>query len=379
MASSKSNVKKIAIKKLPKFELDVYSQLSLSDLVVFALSYLEEREVEATTEEIISICFRLFPNSFGLKNYPRWPDSALVIRRLNDAREKKFIKGNPNEGFALTFKGKQVAKRVTKALGIVEKKKKAKSTSKPKPAALVLTKKTLRRRVRKPIQSKSIKKKVAKQKPKKKKVVIQKPVQKAVIKKKAVVKSKPKQVIKNKFFAHKRSVTAAPASETTVTDRLRAVKAKVIKKKVFVKKKTQPKQLTLALPKVQAKKKVEVKKKQVEAKKEAIVAKQKSVEVTKNVAAPISISKEESIKAGKVIKMVERSDAYRLYAKNGKQAKISEFDFRDMLFATMESSSDTLTRNVNLFKRYASIHNRNDLIKFFDFCEEHFAKLLKKR
>jgi len=346
MASRKSNVKKISIKKLPKFELDVYSQLSLSDLVVFALSYLEEKEVEATTEEIISICFRLFSHAFGLKNYPRWPDSALVIRRLNDAREKKLVKGNPNEGFALTFKGKQVAKRVTKALGIVEKKKKAKPTSKPKPAALVLTKKTLRRRVRKPIQSKPVKKKVAKQKPKKKKVLIQKPVQKVVIKKKAVVKSKPKQVIKKKFF---------------------------------VKKKTQPKQLTLALPKVQAKKKVEVKKKQVDVKKEAVVSKPKKVEVTKNVATPISVSKEESIKAGKVIKLVERSDAYRLYTKNGKQAKISEFDFRDMLFATMESSSDTLTRNVNLFKRYANIHNRNDLIKFFDFCEEHFAKLLKKR
>ncbi|MBL8099643.1 MAG: hypothetical protein JNK81_10700 [Anaerolineales bacterium] len=345
MASRKSNVKKISIKKLPKFELDVYSQLSLSDLVVFALSYLEEKEVDATTEEIISICFRLFPNRFGLKNYPRWPDSALVIRRLNDAREKKLVKGNPNDGFALTFKGKQVAKRISKALGIVEKKKKAKSKSKPKPVALVLTKKTLRRRVRKSIQTKTVKKKVAKQKPKKKKVVIQKPAQKVVIKKKAVTKSKPKQVVK---------------------------------KKVFVKKKAQPKQLTLPLSKVQVKKKTDGKK-QVEVKKEAVLSKPKQVEVTKNVAAPISISKEEKVKASKVIKIVERSDAYRSYTKNGKQAKISEFDFRNMLFATMESSSDTLTRNVNLFKRYANIHNRNDLIKFFDFCEEHFAKLLKKR
>jgi hypothetical protein len=339
------NAKKILIKKLPKFEADVYANLSFGDLVVFALSYLEEKEIEVNTEEIVSICFRLFPQKFRMKQFPRWPDSALVIRRLNDAREKKLIKGNPNDGFALTFKGKQVAKRVTKALGILPKKK-AKPTPKQKPAALVLTKKTLRRRVRKPIQSKPVKKKVTKQKPSKKKVVKKKPIQKAVIKKHVVAKVKPKQV-------------------------------KTAKKKVSVKK-PQPKQLTLALPPVQAKKKVEVKQKQVQVKKEALVAKPKPVEVVKTIPAPV-VSKEEKIKAGKVIKMVEKSDAYRLYAKNGKHAKISEFDFRNMLFATMESSSDTLTRNVGLFKRYANIHKRNDLIKFFDYCEEHFAWILKKK
>src|SRR5688572_11838837 len=194
MASSKANTKKIIAKKLPKFELDVYSNLSLSDLVVFALSYLEEKEIDASTEEIISTCFRLFPNSFGLKNYPRWPDSALVIRRLNDDREKKNIKGNPAEGFALTFKGKQVAKRVAKALGIVDKKKKTKLAPKPKPAPLVLTKKTLRRRVRKPIQTKPVKKKVVRRQPKKAtKAVVTKPIVKKPIVKKPIVK-KPIQV-----------------------------------------------------------------------------------------------------------------------------------------------------------------------------------------
>lgn len=340
MTSSKAKTKKIIFKKLPKFELDVYSNLALSDLVVFALSYLEEREIEATTEEIISICFRLFPHSFGLKNYPRWPDSALVIRRLTDAREKKYIKGSAAEGFALTFKGKQVVKRISKALGIVEKKKKAKPTSKPKPAALVLTKKTLRKRVRKPAR---------KVKVSRRRKIVRKPikptVKKAVIKK-SLPKIKPKQVIK---------------------------------KKAVVKKKPQPKQLTLALPPVQVKKKVEVKKKQVQVKKEAKASTKKNVQTIAPVVAPISVSKEEKIKAGKVIKLVERSDAYRLYSKNGNHTKISEFDFRNMLFATMESSSDTLVRNVGLFKRYANIHNRNDLIKFFDFCEEHFASLLKKK
>lgn len=346
MTSSKAKTKRIVAKTLPKFKLDVYSQLTLSELIVFALSYLEEKQVDATTEEIISICFRLFPNSFGLKNYPRWPDSALVIRRLNDVREKKLVKGNPNDGFALTFKGKQFAKRVTKALGILPKEK-AKPTSKQNPDALVLTKKTLHRQVRKSTQAKLIKKKITKQKPTKKKIGTKKTTQKAVIKKQVVPKVKPKQV-------------------------------NTVKKKVPVNK-PQPKQLTLALPPIQTKKKNEVKKKQLEVKKEAISPKPKSVEVVKTIPAPVVVSKEEKIKAGKVIKLVEKSDAYRLYAKNGKHAKISEFDFRNMLFATMESSSDTLMRNVGLFRRYANIYNRNDLIKFFDYCEENFAWILKKK
>lgn len=328
------NAKKILIKKLPKFEAEVYTNLSLGDLVVFALSYLEEKEIEVNTEEIVSICFRLFPQKFGLKNYPRWPDSALVIRRVNDEREKKNIKGNPAEGFALTFKGKQVAKRVGKLLGI--KKKELPKKKRPKPAALVLTKKTLRKRFRKPIQSKPVKKKVVRNVAKKTtKVVTPK-----VNKKKATKVATPKV----KKVGHALSVTKAEP-----------------KKKG---------ELPIRVTKLPVKKKVEVKK-QVEVKQEALkVVKVEPV---------VNISKEEKEKASKVIKNIERSDAYRLYTKNGKQAKISEFDFRNMLFATMESSADTLTRNVALFKKYANIHSRNDVITFLNFCEEFFAKLLKKR
>lgn len=317
------NPKKILIKKLPKFEADVYANLSLSDLVVFALSYLEEKEIDASTEEIVSICFRLFPQKFGLKNYPRWPDSALVIRRLNDDREKKNIKGNPADGFALTFKGKQVAKRVAKALGI--KKEDSKKKKKQKPAALVLTKKTLRRRVRKPIQSKVVKKKKAK----------------------TVVATK------------KRGLP------------IRATKGKNVGHAFSVTKNDKKKKGELKIRATNVKKKLSANKNQVQIKQEAV----KSVKIEP----VVNISKEEKIKAGRVIHQVERSDAYKLYKKNGKQAKISEFDFRNMLFATMESSSDTLTRNVALFKKYANIHSRNDVITFLGFCEDSFAKLLKKR
>ena len=94
---------------------------------------------------------------------------------------------------------------------------------------------------------------------------------------------------------------------------------------------------------------------------------------------PVSVSKEEKDKAAKVIKMIERSDAYQLYRRNGRRAQIGEFDFRNMLFTTMESPAETLKRNVELFKRYAGIHFRTDLVAFLEFCEEHFAELLKPK
>lgn len=345
------NAKKILIKKLPKFEADVYANLSLGDLVVFALSYLEEKEIDASTEEIVSICFRLFPQKFGLKNYPRWPDSALVIRRVNDEREKKNIKGNPAEGFALSFKGKQVAKRVAKALGI--KKKETPKKKKQKPAPLVLTKKTLRRRVRKPMQTKLVKKKVFKRLAKKTIKVVTPKLK--IVKKKVV-----KQVMK------KATKVATPKKRELV---IRATKK--VGHAFSVTKTAKQKTGELKIRPTNVKKKISVNKNQVEVKQEA----QKVVKVEP----VVNISKEEKIKAGRVIHQVEKSDAYKLYKKNGKQAKISEFDFRNMLFATMESSADTLTRNVALFKKYANIHSRNDVIVFLNFCEEFFAKLLKKR
>ena len=88
------------------------------------------------------------------------------------------------------------------------------------------------------------------------------------------------------------------------------------------------------------------------------------------------VSKEEKVKAGKVVQVMERSDAYRQYKKAGDKSRISEFDFRSLLLCTMESSPETLARNVNMFKGYANIQNRQDLVVFLNFVEGSFSGLL---
>ena len=81
MASSASVAKKLNKKNLPKFELDVYSKIALNSLVVFSVHYLQEKGIAITVEEVVSVCFRLFPQSFALKKYHRWPDSARSFER----------------------------------------------------------------------------------------------------------------------------------------------------------------------------------------------------------------------------------------------------------------------------------------------------------
>jgi hypothetical protein len=101
------------------------------------------------------------------------------------------------------------------------------------------------------------------------------------------------------------------------------------------------------------------------------------VKVEKVQAEPVS--REAKERAGKFTRMMERSDAYIHYKKNGNKSNISEFDFRSLLLCTMESSAETLARNVNLFKGYAGIHHRQDLIMFLVFCEEKFFHLLNQQ
>ncbi|MBK9211224.1 MAG: hypothetical protein IPL71_24255 [Anaerolineales bacterium] len=110
---------------------------------------------------------------------------------------------------------------------------------------------------------------------------------------------------------------------------------------------------------------------------EAVIIQPVKVEKAKPVIAPTPVSREAKERALKFTRMMERSDAYVHYKKNGSKSTINEFDFRSLLLCTMESSAETLARNVDLFKGYAEIHNRQDLMLFLNHCEDKFSYLLK--
>lgn len=399
MASGESSEKNPIAKSLPNFGQEAYASIPTEELVVLAIQFLHADGVPATTEEVVSACFKLFPHSFSLKNYFYWPDSAQVARHLNRAKEKGYIKETPADGFKVKVVGRPIAKQVAKRLGIpmpmppkVEKPKPAEAepakpqgkeppvsaeeksiavVAKKKPAkrkkavakekVLKLVKKTLRKTV-KPVKKIVTPKKVVAKKAKPKKVAAQ--PSPAPAKRKAAAKPQPKPKAK----AKKAIPTPAPKKIKPIQKRKKQQKQK--------KKKAQTaRQLQFLMP-VKPK---PVKKAAAAKPAKPKIAKAEKTRAAERAPAPVapSVSKEEKIKAGKAVHTLERSDAYRQYQKFGGKARISEFDFRNMLFATMESSAETLKRNVDLFRRYAGIHNRADLITFLDFAEGSFAPLLK--
>lgn len=376
MAFRASAAKKIKIKNLPKIELGIYSKIALNKLVVYAVQYLQEQGVTATVEEIVSVCFRLFPHSFSLKHYPRWPDSALVIRRLNNGREKGNIKGTASDGFSMKYKGKLLAKRVARALGLAKpatvkvKKKTAPVKKKSAPVKSVKTQGMKTKVV--PQKKKSIAPAVVKKSPKKQmsklvKKIVPKSIKPArqMIRKKAVISKQ--ETLSLKKTAQK------PGKKSVKFPAPVPVKKKKLRKQRAVKT-ARPAQLSMALPLPQEKK---VKPVQPVKRKRKVIAPQPEKTAKISPAAANHVSREEKAKAKKVIRLMELSDAYRHYKKNGSKSRISEFDFRSLLLCTMESPPETLARNVNLFRGYVNIHNRRDLTNFLNFCEESFASLLK--
>lgn len=361
--------KPVVTRNSSEFKLDLYASILQEELVVFAVQVLQADGSSAQVEDVVSICFRFFPHSFALKNYFYWPDSALAVRRLHEAREKGLLKGNPVDGFEVKVQGRKAAKLTAKALGVsfpvppkpevvapvvetpapvAEKKEEAQAPVKDvRPVAggsradkSRVRKKVVKKRAAKP------KKKIAKPIPKKKPAPKKKAVQ-PVLKTKAPVKPVAKMKAK-----------PAPQARAQGKQKRASKKAKAAQPAGVL----NPPRAKIKAPAPATGPKIREEARQVAQK-----------------AAPVVISKEEKEKAAKVVRQVERSDAFRHYKKNGRKARISEFEFRDMLFTTMETSSETLKRNVDAFKRYAVMRERADLAAFLDFCEEHFAALLKPK
>jgi hypothetical protein len=226
----------------------------------------------------------------------------------------------------------------------------------------------------KPTKKKTVAPEVKEKAPKPVKKIIAKvtaPKQTIPVKAKALPKVEPvkqEPLLQFKMEEPKKKEQAKPVAPAVVK-KTSAPKAENPMKQVPVKK-AEPAQLTM-LPLVEKKKE-----KSAPPVEKKVEPKPVKVQMVIAPAVEIKVSTEEKVKAGKVVQVMERSDAYRQYKKNGDTSKISEFDFRSLLLCTMESTPETLARNVNTFKGYASIQNRQDLVVFLNFVEGSFSGLL---
>ncbi len=361
MTVKASGSRKLKRSSLPKFDHDIYSRISSRNLFVYSVHYLLEQEIEVRTEDIVFACFLLFPHKFALKKYPRWPDSVVVNRRLSDCRSKRYIAANTDFGFKLTSKGSRIAKRVAKLLGVSTAKRAVMTpASKPKELAVISAGKT------KVVQKKKLTSPAPLKKiqppPSHANAIIAKPIQKEKVFPPAPIGKA--QTSRSKAFPEAQIKKTKPLSTKETTPFKYVKKAQSVQPVASKTKKIKPvwtKKTKSSKPAVQPGK---------------VGPTQLTLFKKTSPPAPNVASKEVRVRAGKFVHLMERSDAYIHYKKNGKNSKIGEFDFRSLLLCTMESSHETLAKNVELFKGYASIHNRQDLLVFLSHCEDRFSYLL---
>jgi hypothetical protein len=111
-----TNQTMLANTSLPNFAPKLYRQISLNELVMYAVYAIAETKREINSEDIVAACFLLFPERFHLRGYPQWPDSTVVNKRWLDCRNRGYITGSTAHGFSLTPEGLQLAERTANAL-----------------------------------------------------------------------------------------------------------------------------------------------------------------------------------------------------------------------------------------------------------------------
>jgi len=208
-------------KKLETFAPELYQDISLNDLVMYAVYVLAETKNEINAEEIVAACFLLFPARFHLRGYSQWPDSTVVNKRWLDCRDRGYITGSTAGGFSITPKGLEVAETTASVMSG-----------------------------------------------------------------------------KRRHFSRR---------------------------------------------------------------------------------TPSKLTAEARTRAGRFIRSLEASDAYKQFQREAETANISEFDFRSMLLCTMESSAATLNSNLEQFKQHASLYERQDFVDFLEFCRRKFASVLSEK
>ncbi len=106
------------IKELNNYDPSLYEGINKDNLLVYGLNVLIERSIPTTFEHITVLIFKLFPTKFSMVGFSQYPDTALVNRTLLHCRPKykNLIVGSVSKSFALTKKGKYVARQMDEQL-----------------------------------------------------------------------------------------------------------------------------------------------------------------------------------------------------------------------------------------------------------------------
>ena len=82
-------------------------------------------------------------------------------------------------------------------------------------------------------------------------------------------------------------------------------------------------------------------------------------------------------RSGRLVKHVENSTAFKKFKANKLIANITDFEFCDLLYSTLDTPPSLRKRNLEELKYHASVYERYDIVAFLEKCAEYFNKLLK--
>ena len=112
-----------------------YLSMNKDRLILFAIGFLESKDIEPTFDKIVVTGFKLFPKKFSLIGFPEYPDGRTIYYCVYNhcTLTNKWLRGNIQSGFKVTEKGKYfldetkkmlVGKiKLSKTYGIVPKRK----------------------------------------------------------------------------------------------------------------------------------------------------------------------------------------------------------------------------------------------------------------
>ena len=98
------------------FDEEVYKKLTINDLILFCIYSINEKPEDCTMERLVKECFTSFPKTFCFAKYSQWPDARKLDRPLRLLRNRKLIKGDPQDKFCLTDFGKKSVRDIAKLL-----------------------------------------------------------------------------------------------------------------------------------------------------------------------------------------------------------------------------------------------------------------------
>jgi len=81
---------------------------------------------------------------------------------------------------------------------------------------------------------------------------------------------------------------------------------------------------------------------------------------------------EERTQEGRLVKSLRNSDAFKKYQLEKSISLVTEFDFRDSMLCTMESSREVLKKNLEQFRHSSKVYRRADLLSFLDLMSTKF-------